>query len=107
MKSLNSPEKVFKKLADLTAIIRKKIDNETDVFWSRYDSVQHLINDLDREVDRLKIKDHTVLRDLEILFAPTGSLQEISISNGWSDEFLVLAQEFDHLYEQIKQASLN
>src|SRR5437016_2101576 len=32
---------------------------------------------------------------LTILFAPTGSIQEVSVSSGWGDEFLVLAQRFD------------
>jgi hypothetical protein len=32
---------------------------------------------------------------LRVLFAPTGPLQETSIDNGWSDEFLSLAQRVD------------
>ena len=28
-------------------------------------------------------------------FAPTGPLQEISISNGWSEMFLKLAEQYD------------
>jgi hypothetical protein len=34
-------------------------------------------------------------RKLDLLFAPTASLQEISISNGWGDEFLGLARAYD------------
>ena len=32
---------------------------------------------------------------LEILFAPTGDLQETAIDNGWGDEFLDLAARFE------------
>jgi hypothetical protein len=32
---------------------------------------------------------------LTILFAPTGPVQEVAISSGWGDEFLVLAERFD------------
>ncbi|MDH3232680.1 MAG: hypothetical protein OEQ29_04080 [Alphaproteobacteria bacterium] len=32
---------------------------------------------------------------LKILFLPTGDLQEISIDNGWGDEFVALAARFD------------
>jgi len=32
---------------------------------------------------------------LKLLFAPTGSLQESSMSNGWANEFLALSSEFD------------
>ena len=33
--------------------------------------------------------------NLSIQFAPTGPLQEISISNGWDKVFLLLAEEYD------------
>jgi hypothetical protein len=33
--------------------------------------------------------------ELRVLFAPTGPLQELSIDNGWGDEFLSLAQQVD------------
>ena len=39
---------------------------------------------------------------LSILFAPTCSLQDIAIDNGWGDDFLVLAAEFDKTSKQNK-----
>jgi hypothetical protein len=33
--------------------------------------------------------------DLSILFAPTGSIQEVSLSSGWGDEFIYLSMDFD------------
>jgi hypothetical protein len=41
-----------------------------------------------------------------VLFAPTGPLQEISISNGWSEIFLKLAEEFDKLEYLIKEKQI-
>jgi hypothetical protein len=32
---------------------------------------------------------------LAMHFTPTGPLQEIAMSNGWADEYLKLAEEFD------------
>ena len=32
---------------------------------------------------------------LETLFAPTGPLQEVSVSSGWGEEFLNMARRFD------------
>ena len=32
---------------------------------------------------------------LYYLFLPTGPLQEISMQNGWSDEYLLIAERFD------------
>ncbi|HEX8181606.1 MAG TPA: hypothetical protein VF525_18845 [Pyrinomonadaceae bacterium] len=32
---------------------------------------------------------------MEVLFAPTGPMQEVSLSSGWGEEFLALAERFD------------
>jgi len=37
------------------------------------------------------------LLQIEILIAPTGNLQDLSIDCGWGDEFLKLAAELDSL----------
>ena len=34
---------------------------------------------------------------LELLFAPTGPIQEIAIDNGWGDEFLKFAAKIDRI----------
>jgi len=39
----------------------------------------------------------------DLLYAPTGALQEISISNGWSEVFLKLADEFDSLQHLLRK----
>jgi hypothetical protein len=33
--------------------------------------------------------------DLSVLFAPTGPIQEVSVSSGWGEAFLELAERFD------------
>src|SRR2546429_284037 len=40
--------------------------------------------------DRLLRDDETVAEDLYFLFLPTGDLQDLSIAEGWGDEFLDL-----------------
>jgi hypothetical protein len=35
------------------------------------------------------------LPDLAHLFAPTGPIQEVSVSSGWGDRFLALAERLD------------
>jgi hypothetical protein len=48
------------------------------------------------EVDsHLATLERGVVPDLSVLFLPTGPLQEISLSSGWSAEFLRLAERFD------------
>lgn len=36
-----------------------------------------------------------------IQFAVTGPVQEIAMSNGWHDAYLALAEEFDHLQQEL------
>lgn len=38
-------------------------------------------------------------------YLPTATFQEVSLSNGWVDEFLLLAEEYDKLYEKLKKKS--
>jgi hypothetical protein len=40
----------------------------------------------------------------QLLFGPTGPIQELSISNGWDKVFLKLADEFDSLSYLIKES---
>ncbi len=37
--------------------------------------------------------------ELKLLFAPTGALQETAMDNGWSDEYLLLSEDFDGLID--------
>jgi len=39
----------------------------------------------------------------QVLYAPTGPLQEISMANGWSDVYMRLSEEFDSLAYILKE----
>ncbi len=75
----------------------------TDVVWTRYDSVEEAAEDISQHVERLRSGDLSKIEDLTLLFAPTGSLQEISISSGWSEGFLYLAARFDRAIELLQR----
>lgn len=38
-----------------------------------------------------------------ILYAPTGPIQEIALSNGWGEAYMLLAEEYDKLKYLIKK----
>ena len=42
-----------------------------------------------------------------ILFAPTGSIQEIAMSNGWHDTYMKLAADFDDLAYLLKDKKVS
>lgn len=88
----------YDELIKIMKEVKEIIDSpNTDVAWSRYNTVEEVINDLDSCIEQLKEKDKSVIEKLKILFAPTGTFQEISIDSGWSDKYLELANRFDEL----------
>ena len=46
--------------------------------------------------------DLQVLEWMKVQFLPTVGFQEISLSNGWADEYLALADRFDGAYGRFK-----
>ena len=74
-------------LGETVEIIRS---TEMDVVWSGYDTVDQVVSDLTDHINRLNKRDLSRWRYLELLFAPTGALQEISLSRVGSHQRLVL-----------------
>ena len=68
---------------------------ENDFAWSGWDSREVALADIDSHIERVKKSDRTKRLELQVLFAPTGPIQEVSVSSGWGDEFLKLAARFD------------
>ena len=93
---------MINELIKIIELIKNKISDSSDVTWTQYETAKEFRDDLDRYVARLKINDKSCLEHLNVLFAPTGSLQEHSISNGWSDEYLRLAEQFDKISYGLK-----
>lgn len=78
-------------------------DPETDVAWSHYETPSEARADLAAHRDRLIGRDFSKVFDLELLFAPTGALQEIAISSGWGEEFLNVARNFDAAIARLRR----
>lgn len=87
-------DEIRKILEEVLEIVKS---DDTDIFWSCYNSVEDLVEDLYSLMDRLRRGDETAQEDVRLLFAPTGSLQEISISSGWGNQFVNIASKIDEL----------
>ncbi|CAN7489295.1 hypothetical protein LJR153_003395 [Paenibacillus sp. LjRoot153] len=84
-------------LLDLLTELSNLIDSpNTDVTWSSFETVEDVLMTIDTLRQQLKIGDRAI-SELEILFGPTGSFQEISIDSGWGEKFLKLAARFDDI----------
>lgn len=63
-------------------------------FWSAL-SVPEIIRQLEDEIHKINSSQLIDPKRLGYLFAPTGCMQDISIDNGWADEFVELSKIVD------------
>jgi hypothetical protein len=68
-----------------------------DTSWTVYADWAAAVADLRDHTERLRRGDLSRLSDLRMLFAPTASLQELALSNGWPERYMALAERFDEL----------
>ena len=80
---------VFQRARDLVA----RPDN--DFAWSSWRDTEDALEEIDSILSRLQRGEIPALLEMSVLFAPTGPMQELSLSSGWGNRFLGLAEEFD------------
>lgn len=56
---------------------------------------EEIIRKLEVEISKARNTKPMDIYTLELLFAPTGVIQEISIDNGWGTKFLCIAEVVD------------
>ncbi len=72
-----------------------------DFAWSSWEDGPAALAHLDRCIAAVEQGPLPPRSELTILFAPTGSIQEVSLSSGWAGEFLALASRFDASVERV------
>jgi hypothetical protein len=70
---------------------------DNDFLWSSWDDSTEALAEIDAYLAVLDAGELPPQLALVLLFAPTGCMQEVSLS-GWSVEFLRLSQKFDEAY---------
>ena len=70
-------------------------DPANDFSWSSWAGREEAVEELDDILSALRTGVIPGARSMEVLFAPTGPMQEVSLSSGWGGEFLALAERFD------------
>ena len=70
--------------------------------WADRDTALQEVDTLIAVLDARRLPSRLTLR---VLFAPTGPIQEVSISSGWGQEFLALADRFDRAEERAYEQS--
>ncbi len=77
--------------SQLNRLIELLESPDVDVTWSSYDNPEQVISDIKTIGNSILCGDIKLIQKMKLLLAPTGDLQEISISSGWGDEFLEIA----------------
>jgi hypothetical protein len=72
-----------------------------DFAWSSWKDGAAALAELDQQIAVIESGDLPPQLDLAVLFAPTGPMQEVSLSSGWANEFLVVADRFDAAAERV------
>jgi hypothetical protein len=65
-----------------------------DFSWSSFVDQESALREIDGGLARLR-DGSTDTSAIAVLFLPTGPIQEVSLSSGWGDEFVALADRFD------------
>lgn len=66
---------------------------ENDFAWSSWKDQKAALAEIDEHLDTLQ---RGSVPNMAVLFAPTGPIQEVSVSSGWGETFLRLAERFDN-----------
>ena len=68
-----------------------------DFLWCDWENEAQALAEIDSLLPALQANDPPALERMKVIFAPTGPLQEVSVTSGWSQEYLALAERFDRL----------
>lgn len=83
-------------IEDVISALEKTLDflkkSEDSLYGSL--SVDELIRQIESEIEKTRNSQSIDYMNLRCIFAPTGSLQDTSIDNGWGEEFLEIAKIF-------------
>lgn len=91
-------------IADVLVAVRELVARpENDFSWSSWGDREAALAEIDQLLDLLRVG-RIPKRTLDVLFAPTGPIQEVSISSGWAQEFLEVADRYDRAIARTKSS---
>lgn len=70
---------------------------ENDFDWSSWKDEAAALAEIDGLLASLRAGHPPDAHTMRVLFAPTGPMQEVSLSSGWGNRFLELAERFDEV----------
>ena len=74
---------------------------DNDFSWSSWKDQKEAINELSNLLRVTEAGGTPELTTLSVLFAPTGPIQEVSLSSGWGEVFIRVSEKYDRAEKQI------
>jgi hypothetical protein len=74
---------------------------DNDFLWSSWNNATEALAELDQLIAAIESDKLPRKGNLTVLFAPTGPIQEVSISSGWGQSFLDLSTRFDAAVDRV------
>jgi hypothetical protein len=79
---------------------QKMVAIQSNMFiWTDWKNSQEAIDELQKIKQEIERDNYSSISALEIIFGPTGPMQELSIDSGWTNEFILLAEDIDKAIE--------
>lgn len=85
----------------LAASIELVSQEDNDFCWSSWVDAATAVAELQSHLDSLAQPGQPDTKRMSVLFAPTGPMQELSLSSGWGEPFVQLASYFDSAEEAL------
>ena len=95
----------LKPINQIIEIIQSAIGHikpSSNVFSAGFENVDSLLEVINEDLSELRQGKLDKLQSFYYHFLPTSTFQELSISNNWEKEYMILAHQFDQLYRQFK-----
>ncbi len=70
---------------------------ENDFAWTSWESAAEAIREVEPLVSLLNAGTLPERLAVSVLFAPTGPMQEVSLSSGWAEVFVKVAERYDYV----------
>ena len=96
----NAKDALLEVLREATALLSLP---ENDFGWSTWENAAEALAELDGFLSRIETGRSFDGSSLTLLFAPTGNIQEVSLSSGWGNEFCQVAERFDSAFTRYCQ----
>jgi hypothetical protein len=95
--------KDFQNVAGILIRIKSYLSPDSDMIWAGQDNADGFIEGLNKDIQHIQNCSFIVLSDIYAKFLPTGTYQEISMSNGWGNEYINLSIKFEKIHARLIQ----